>query len=117
MRTRLFHHSGAQMYFCNVQFQIVVAVGGIRTLGAHLVFYSQMDSLDVHIHILLAAEGLVTLGARNFGLGLNIGLTTASPLQVTFQLFENLATELASFQAFICVSRLEVFPHFCLNFG
>ena len=117
MRTWFFYHSSAQMYFCNVEFQVVVAVGGIRTLGTHLVFYSQMDPFDVHIHILLAAECLVTLGARNLGLRLNIGLATSSPQQMTFELFENLATELAGFQALVCVSRLEVFPHLRLNFG
>ena len=115
MRTWLLYHSSAQMYFCNVEFEVVVAVGGIRTLRAHLVFYSQVDPLDVNIHVLLAAESLVTLGARNFGLWQNIGFTTASPLQVTFQIFENLATELALFQALVCVARLEVFPHLCLN--
>ena len=117
MWTRLFHHSSAQMHFCNVEFQVVAAVGGIRTLGAHLVFYSQVDSFDVNIHILLAAESLVTLGARYLGLWLDIGLTAAGPQQVTFQLFENLSTELAGFQALVCVSRLEVFPHLSLNFG
>ena len=117
MRTWLLYHSSAQMYFCNVEFEVVVAVGGIRTLRAHLVFYSQMDPFDVHIHILLAAERLVTLGTRNLGLWLHIGLATSSPQQVAFELFENLPTELAGFQALVRVPRLEVFPHFGLNFG
>ena len=117
MRTWLLYHSSAQMYFCNVQFQVVVTVGGIRTLRAHLVFYSQMDPFDVHIHILLAAERLVTLGAGNLGLRLNIGLATPSPQQVTLELFENLAAELAGLQALVRVPRLEVFPHLGLHFG
>ena len=113
MRTWLFYHFSAQMYFRNVKFQVVVAVGGIRTLRAHLVFYSQMDPFDVHIHIMLAAKRLITFGARNLGLRLDIGLATSSPQQVTFELFENFATELAGFQALVSVLSLPVGLHVC----
>ena len=111
MWTRLFYHSSAQMHFCNVEFQVVGAVGGIRTLGAHLIFYSQMNSFDVNIHILLQAESLVTVRARDLGLWLNIGLTTTSPKQVLFQALENTSTYFTGLQHLTCVLPLPVGLH------
>ena len=95
----------------------MITIGGIGALGAHLIFNSNMDSLDVPIHILLVTKCLITLVARESRLGLGIGLATSSPQQVAFELFENLPTELAGFQALVRVPRLEVFPHFGLDFG
>ena len=79
MRTRYFHETSAHVHFSYMQSQIMITIGGIGALGAHLIFYSNMDSLDVHIHILLATKCLITLVARESRLGLGIGLATSSP--------------------------------------
>ena len=67
------------MHFGYVQLQIMITIGGIGALGAHLIFNSNMDSLDVPLHILLVTKSLITLVARESRLGLGIGLATSSP--------------------------------------
>ena len=101
------------MRVSHVEFEIVIAVSGVRAIGADFVLDPIVYSFDMRLQLIIGDERFSALWTRiwfDFLLGPS---RSTPPFQVLLQALENTSTNFTRLQQLTCVLSLPVGLHVC----